>query len=99
MKYTLRSLFVFATLSLAACHSGNPGSRTDYSAPSFDPLQQRIADRAKVIRSLNPKLTEAESINDASMEFSAERLEQAKRNRAKKAQDKFEVDLAKSVAH
>ena len=88
------ALMVFARVS---CQSGTVGARADYSDASYDELRQKINDRAKVLRSLDPELTESDAIAQASREFDHERAQLRKEKKQKAAQDKFEQDLARSV--
>src|SRR5687767_10860846 len=93
MKVLLAVIATGFVFTLASCQSGNTAARSDYSDKLFDPLAPRIQDRAKYLRSLDPRLSQAEAISKASADLRREK--EAGKKRA--AQKTFEADLAKSL--
>ena len=97
MKRLSASILAISVFSLVSCQSGNVGARADYSNAAYDELRQKINDRAKVLRNLDPELSEADAIAQASRDFDYERARLKKEKKKKAAQDEFEKELAKSV--
>lgn len=93
MKARLALIVTGVGFVLASCQSGSTAARSDYSDQSFDPLAPQIQDRAKYLRSLDPKLSQAAAIAQASADLRREKEMEKKRA----AQKKFEADLAKSI--
>jgi hypothetical protein len=83
MKSLLSATLLLSAVALSSCQSGDVGARSDYKDASFDPLRPQILDRAKFLRTLDPKLTEEESVMQASRDLSAERSREIKRRKAK----------------
>jgi hypothetical protein len=97
MKHAIGTALLLSAVALTSCQSGDVGKRSDYSDASFDPLRNKIIERAKFLRASDPQMTEEESMRQASQDLSAERRREDKKREAKEAQDKFEKDLAQSV--
>lgn len=96
MKHQL-PLILLAVLLLAGCQTGDTSARRDYSNPSFDTFQPKIVERAKLLRDLDPTLTQEQAMARASQDFTAARSREKKKQSDSQQQKNFEEALAQST--